>query len=382
VQDVDALAERLRDTEVLVLIRERTQIRAPLIARLPKLRLISQRSVFPHIDIDACTEHGVIVSSNQHAGSPSYAAAELTWGLILAAMRQIPQQMRALQDGRWQIGVGRTLRGRTLGIYGYGRIGAEVAQYGAAFGMKVLIWARQVSLQRAREDGWDVAADKQTFFATCDVLSLHMRLVPETRGIVTVDDLGKMKPTALLVNTSRAGLIATGALEQALDAGRPGMAAVDVYDKEPLRNPQHPLLRMPNVVCTPHIGYVTEDEFEIQFSDIFDQIVCFAAGRPIHVVNPEVLGHAGFDHIEPGAHDPVEPLILDLLEWIGLSARPYSEVIETWRTSCPRLPVWEEANARGYVTRIHSPGGVAEVRVSEAGAAHLRSNRSMPTGNT
>ena len=289
VQEVDALAERLRDTEVLVLIRERTQIRTPLIARLPKLRLISQRSVFPHIDIDACTAHGVIVSSNQHAGSPSYAAAELTWGLVIAAMRQIPQQMQALQAGRWQIGVGRSLRGRTLGIYGYGRIGAEVARYGAAFGMKVLVWAREASRQRAREDGWDVAPDKHAFFETCDVISLHMRLVKDTRGIVTARDLGTMKPTALLVNTSRAGLIVPGALEHALQAGRPGMAAVDVYDEEPLRDVQHPLLRMPNVVCTPHIGYVTEDEYEIQFSDIFDQIVSYAAGHPIHVVNPDVL---------------------------------------------------------------------------------------------
>ncbi|PCE28030.1 3-phosphoglycerate dehydrogenase [Paraburkholderia acidicola] len=289
VQEVDALAERLRDTEVLVLIRERTQIRAPLIARLPKLKLISQRSVFPHIDIDACTARGVIVSSNQHAGSPSYAAAELTWGLVIAAMRQIPQQMQALQTGRWQIGVGRSLRGRTLGIYGYGRIGAEVARYGAAFGMKVLVWAREASRQRAREDGWDVAPDKHTFFEACDVISLHMRLVKDTRGIVTAQDLSKMKPTALLVNTSRAGLIVPGALEHALQAGRPGMAAVDVYDEEPLRDVQHPLLRLPNVVCTPHIGYVTEDEYEIQFSDIFDQIVSYAAGYPIHVVNPDVL---------------------------------------------------------------------------------------------
>jgi D-3-phosphoglycerate dehydrogenase / 2-oxoglutarate reductase len=384
VQDVDALAERLRDTEVLVLIRERTQIRAPLIARLPKLRLISQRSVFPHIDIDACTAHGVIVSSNQHAGSPSYAAAELTWGLVIAAMRQIPQQMQALQAGRWQIGVGRTLRGRTLGIYGYGRIGAEVARYGAAFGMKVLIWARKDSLKRAQEDGWDVAPDKRSFFEACDVLSLHMRLVKDTRGVVTAKDLERMKPTALLVNTSRAGLIAPGALERALHAGRPGMAALDVYDEEPLRDPRHPLLRMPNVVCTPHIGYVTEDEYEIQFSDIFDQIVSYAAGNPIHVVNPEVLAHAASGHFtNPAAdmHSPIEPLILDLLEWIGPGARPYSEVIEAWRTSCPRLPVWEEANAHGYLTRTHSPNGVAEVMLSEAGAAHLRASRSKPTGD-
>ncbi|OFQ42638.1 D-2-hydroxyacid dehydrogenase family protein [Achromobacter xylosoxidans] len=289
VQDVDALAERLRDTEALVLIRERTQIRAPLIARLPKLRLISQRSVYPHIDVDACTAHGVILSSNQHAGTPSYAAAELTWGLVLAGMRRIPQQVEALKNGVWQTGMGRTLRGRTLGIYGYGRIGAEVARYGAAFGMKVLVWAREASRQRARDDGWDVAPDKQAFFEACDVLSLHMRLVPDTRGIVTAADLARMKPSALLVNTSRADLIEPGALVQALRAGRPGMAAVDVFETEPLRDPKDPLLQLPNAICTPHIGYVTEDEYETQFSDVFDQIVSYAAGKPIHVINPAVL---------------------------------------------------------------------------------------------
>ncbi|EGP47738.1 D-2-hydroxyacid dehydrogenase family protein [Achromobacter insuavis] len=289
VQDVDALAERLRDTEALVLIRERTQIRAPLIARLPKLRLISQRSVYPHIDVDACTEHGVILSSNQHAGTPSYAAAELTWGLVLAGMRRIPQAVQLLKQGTWQTGMGRTLRGRTLGIYGYGRIGAEVARYGAAFGMKVLVWAREASRQRARDDGWDVAPDKQAFFETCDVLSLHMRLVPDTRGIVTAADLARMKPSALLVNTSRAGLIEPGALVQALRAGRPGAAAVDVFESEPMTDPQHPLLQLPNALCTPHIGYVTEDEYETQFSDVFDQIVAYAAGKPIHVINPAVL---------------------------------------------------------------------------------------------
>ncbi|OXI82262.1 3-phosphoglycerate dehydrogenase [Burkholderia sp. AU33423] len=366
VQDVDALAERLRDTEVLVLIRERTQIRAPLIARLPKLRLISQRSVYPHIDIDACTAHGVIVSSNQHAGTPSYAAAELTWGLVLAAMRQIPQQMRALQAGNWQIGVGRTLRGRTLGIYGYGRIGAEVARYGAAFGMNVLVWAREASLRRARDDGWNTAPDKPTFFETCDVLSLHMRLVPATRGIVTAEDLGRMKPGALLVNTSRAGLVAPGALEAALQAGRPGMAAVDVYETEPLRDPRHPLLRLPNVVCTPHIGYVTEDEYETQFADVFDQVVSYAAGQPIHVVNPDVLERETAS---------IEPLILDLLEWIGPAGRPYDEVIDAWRTSCPRLPVWEEACARGYVVRHPAHDGVAMVEVNAAGRARLHAGR-------
>jgi D-3-phosphoglycerate dehydrogenase len=289
VQDVDALAERLRDTEALVLIRERTQIRAPLIARLPKLRLISQRSVYPHIDFDACTAHGVILSSNQHAGTPSYAAAELTWGLVLAGMRRIPQQVEALKNGVWQTGMGRTLRGRTLGIYGYGRIGAEVARYGAAFGMRVLVWAREASRQRARDDGWDVAPDKQAFFEACDVLSLHMRLVPDTRGIVTAADLARMKPSALLVNTSRAGLIEPGALAQALRAGRPGMAAVDVFETELLCDPKDPLLQLPNAICTPHIGYVTEDEYETQFSDVFDQIVAYAAGKPIHVINPAVL---------------------------------------------------------------------------------------------
>lgn len=289
VQDVDALAERLRDTEALVLIRERTQIRAPLIARLPKLRLISQRSVYPHIDVDACTEHGVILSSNQHAGTPSYAAAELTWGLVLAGMRRIPQAVQLLKQGTWQTGMGRTLRGRTLGIYGYGRIGAEVARYGAAFGMKVLVWAREASRQRARDDGWDVAPDKQAFFEACDVLSLHMRLVPDTRGIVTAADLARMKPSALLVNTSRAGLIEPGALAQALRAGRPGAAAVDVFESEPMTDPQHPLLQLPNALCTPHIGYLTEDEYETQFSDVFDQIVAYAAGKPIHVINPAVL---------------------------------------------------------------------------------------------
>ena len=289
VQDDDALSARLKDTEALVLIRERTQIRASLLERLPRLRLISQRSVFPHIDIEACTRHGVIVSSEQHSGSPSYAAAELTWGLVISAMRQIPKQMQALRGGRWQIGVGHTLRGKTLGIYGYGRIGAEVASYGAAFGMKVLVWAREASMQRARDQGLAVAASKRAFFEQCDVLSLHMRLVKDTRGIVNVEDLACMKPSALIVNTSRAGLIEPGALEQALQLGRPGMAAVDVFEDEPLLDTAHPLLTMDNVVCTPHIGYVTRDEYEIQFSDIFDQIVAYAAGRPTSVVNPAVL---------------------------------------------------------------------------------------------
>ena len=289
VQDVDALAERLRDTEALVLIRERTQIRAPLIERVPKLRLISQRSVYPHIDVEACTRQGIVVSSNLHAGTPSYAAAELTWALVLAAMRQIPQQVQALKDGVWQTGVGDTLRGKTLGIFGYGRIGEVVAGYGKAFGMKVLVWAREASLEHARADGYATAMDKAQFFAESDVLSLHMRLVDATRGIVTAADLGRMKRSALIVNTSRAPLIEPGALVAALRSGRPGMAAVDVFEQEPLRDPKHPLLNLPNVVCTPHIGYVTRDEYETQFADIFAQITAYAAGKPINVVNPAAL---------------------------------------------------------------------------------------------
>jgi D-3-phosphoglycerate dehydrogenase len=289
VQDLDVLAERLRDTEALVLIRERTKIRAPLIARLDKLKLISQRSVYPHIDIDACTARGIVVSSSQHPGTPSYAAAELTWGLVLAAMRQIPQQMAALKAGHWQIGVGRSLRGKTLGIFGYGRIGAAVAGYGRAFGTKVLVWAREPSLERARADGYATAPSKAEFFEACDVLSLHMRLVDATRGIVTAADLARMKPSALLVNTSRAPLIAPGALLAALQAGRPGMAAVDVYEEEPVRDRDYALFALDNVVCTPHIGYVTRDEYELQFTDIFDQILAYAAGKPINVVNPQAL---------------------------------------------------------------------------------------------
>jgi D-3-phosphoglycerate dehydrogenase len=292
VQDVDTLAERLKDTEVLVLIRERTQIREPLLERLPKLKMISQRSVYPHIDIDACTRLGIVVSSSQHVGTPSYAAAELTFGLVLAAMRQIPQQMAALKSGNWQIGVGHTLRDKTLGIYGYGRIGSVVAGYGKVFGMKLLVWAREPALAQARADGYAAAGSKQEFFEQCDVLSLHMRLVEATRGIVTREDLARMKPSALLVNTSRAPLIAPGALVEALRAGRPGMAAVDVYEKEPLRDTGDPLLCMDNVVCTPHIGYVSRDEYEIQFSDIFDQITAYIAGTPTNVVNPDVLSRA------------------------------------------------------------------------------------------
>lgn len=289
VQDVDSLAERLRETEALVLIRERTQIRAPLLERLPNLRLISQRSVYPHIDIDACTRLGIVVSSDQHAGTPSYATAELTWALILAMARRLPQQVASLKAGRWQFGVGSTLRGKTLGLFGYGRIARAVAATGVSFGMPVLVWARQASREAARADGHRVAASKDELFETADVVSLHMRLVEATRHIVTAADLARMKSSAMLINTSRAGLIEPGALVAALAAGRPGFAGVDVYESEPLTDPGHPLLQLPNALCTPHIGYVTAEEYELQFTDIFDQIVAFAAGSPTNVVNPDVL---------------------------------------------------------------------------------------------
>jgi D-3-phosphoglycerate dehydrogenase len=289
VQDLDALTDRLRDTETLVLFRERTRIEAPLLERLPRLRLISQRSVYPHIDIAACTQLGIVVSSDLHPDTPSYATAELTWALVLAAMRQLPQQVAAMKGGRWQIGVGNTLRGKTLGIYGYGRIGSVVAAYGSAFGMNLLVWAREASLLRARADGYPTASSKAELFERCDVLSLHMRLVDATRGLVTAADLAHMKPTALLVNTSRAGLIEPDALVNAMRAGRPAMAAVDVYETEPVLDTAYPLLAMDNVVCTPHIGYVTRDEYETQFADIFDQVIAYATGAPINVVNPEVL---------------------------------------------------------------------------------------------
>jgi D-3-phosphoglycerate dehydrogenase len=289
VQDTSVLATRLQDTECLVLIRERTKIQADLLDRLPKLKLISQRSVYPHIDIGACTRLGVVVSSSQHPGLPCYAAAELTWALILACARQLPQQVAALKAGKWQTGIGMTLRGKTLGIFGYGRIGATVAGYGKVFGMNVLAWAREESLASARADGYATARSKAEFFETCDVVTLHMRLVPATRHIVKAEDLARMKPDAILVNTSRAPLIEEGALAAALRAGRPGSAGVDVFEHEPVLDPDLPLLQFPNVVATPHIGYVTRDEYEMQFTDIFDQIVAFAAGRPINVVNPDAV---------------------------------------------------------------------------------------------
>ncbi|HAT34703.1 MAG TPA: 3-phosphoglycerate dehydrogenase [Rhodospirillaceae bacterium] len=286
-QDTDALAERLAETEILVLIRERTHIRKELLDQLPNLKFISQRSVYPHIDVDSCTENGVLLCSDLHMDTPSHSTAELTWGLILSAMREIPGQMASLKAGNWQLGVGHSVGFKTLGIYGYGRISRTVIEYAKAFRMNVLVLARPESLKQAEADGLETTSSKEEFFERCDIISLHMRLVDATRGIVTAEDLGRMKESALIVNTSRAPLIAEGALVAALKAGRPGMAAVDVFESEPARD--HPLFEMPNVICTPHIGYVTKDEYEIQFTDIFNQIDAYMAGKPINVINPEVL---------------------------------------------------------------------------------------------
>ncbi|MEO1469540.1 MAG: D-2-hydroxyacid dehydrogenase family protein [Pseudomonadota bacterium] len=290
--DPARLAERVAGAEALVLFRERTRIGADLVDRLPNLRLVSQRSVYPHIDVEALTRKGVVLCSNMHAGTPSYAAAELTLALMLAAFRQIPAQVASIRSGGWQMGVGRTLRGRTLGLYGYGRIAGAVAGYAGALGMEVQWWASDAGRARAAADGARVAESREAFFATSDIVSLHVRLKPETRGIVTAADLAAMRPDALFVNTSRSGLVEAGALEAALAAGRPGFAAVDVFDTEPLTDTAHPLLTNPNVLPTPHIGYVTEDEFDLQFSDIFDQVAAFAAGAPINVINPQALSRA------------------------------------------------------------------------------------------
>lgn len=289
-QETDALAERLQDFEAVVLFRERTKIGGDLLDRLPQLKLISQRGVYPHVDVEACTRNGVLLCSRTSAGTPSHAAAEHTFALLLASARQIPAQMASLQAGTWQTGVGKTLHGRTLGLYGYGRIGRTVAGYAKAFGMKAVFWASEASRERAVQDGETVAESREAFFSESDAVSLHLRLVPATRGIVTAADLSLMKSGSILVNTSRAGLIAEGALLEGLHAGRPGFAAIDVFDREPVTDPADPLVRHPNLVATPHIGFVTEDEFELQFSDIYDQVVAYAAGEPINMINPEVLG--------------------------------------------------------------------------------------------
>ena len=288
VEDTDTLAARLQDAEALVLFRERTRVTRELLEKLPNLRLISQRSVYPHVDVQACTDNIVLFCSNMHAGTPSYAAAELTWALTMAGMRNLPAQMESVKAGRWQAGVGKTLRGRQLGLYGYGRIARAVAGYAEAFGMSVVWWSSEDGRARAAADGATVASSRQAFFSGSDVVSIHVRLKPDTRGIITAADLRAMQPGSLFVNTSRAGLIEPGALLQALNNGRPGNAAIDVFDTEPLTDPDDPLPSHPNLIATPHIGFVTEDEFDLQFADIFDQVNAFAEGAPIHMINPEV----------------------------------------------------------------------------------------------
>ena len=281
VRDVDAVAQRLQETEALVLLRERSQIRRTLIERLPRLKMITLNGPYPHIDVDACTERGIIVCS-EHART-SYATAELTWGLIICAMRAIPSEMARLKGGQWQSRVGTGLRGRTLGVYGYGK----------AFGMRVLIWSREKARGEARNDGYEVAPTREALFEEADVLSMHVRLLPETRGLVTAADLARMKASAVFVNTSRAGLVEGAALVAALRAGRPGFAAVDVYEDEPVFDARDPLLQLDNVVCTPHLGYVERDQLEHYFSDQFERVLAFAAGKPYGVVNPAALSPQG-----------------------------------------------------------------------------------------
>ena len=287
VAEPEALAARMQDAEALVLFRERTQVTEALVSRLPNLRLVSQRGAYPHVDVEALTRRGILLSSDRHKDAPSVAAAELTFALILAALRDLPAQIASARAGRWQSGVGRSAEGRLLGLYGYGGIARRVADYARAFGMEVVWWGSKDGRDRAASDGQRVAATRSAFFAEPDVVSLHQRLVAATRGSIDAEDLLAMRTDAVLVNTARAGLIAPGALLRAIEAGRPGRAALDVFDDEPVTDPADPLLSHPRVIPTPHIGFVTEDELDRQFATIYDQITAFAGGAPINLVNPE-----------------------------------------------------------------------------------------------
>jgi D-3-phosphoglycerate dehydrogenase / 2-oxoglutarate reductase len=286
--DLDELGRRFADADAIVAIRERTRFTAALLDRLPRLALISQTGkIAGHIRLDDCTARGVAVAEG--VGSP-HAPAELTWALIMAARRFIPRETAAMKAGRWQTTLGQVLRGQTLGIWSYGKIGRLVAGYGRAFGMRVITWGREGSLAAARADGFEAAPSRDALFAESDVVSLHLRLDDDTRGIVGAADLGRMKSTALFVNTSRAELVEPGALVDALRAGRPGYAAVDVYEEEPVLDVAHPLLQMENVICTPHLGYVERESYELYFGAAFSNILAYAEGKPINIANPEALG--------------------------------------------------------------------------------------------
>ena len=291
VTDLDTLVDRLQDAEAIVLIRERTWITDELLARLPRLRVISQTSSgVRHIDVEACTRRGVLVTNGT---SGSLAPAELTWALIMASSRHLHAYSAELKRGSWQsaagLGLGRVVRGRTLGIWGYGRIGTLVAGFGRAFGMNVMIWGSESSRGRAVADGLLAAQSQEEFFSQADVISVHLRLVEATVGIVTEADLMRMKPDALFVNTSRAGLVVPDALSRSLRAGRPGFAAIDVFDDEPVSDASHPLVSADNVLATPHIGYVEQDNYEFYFGTAFDNILAYLSGEPDNMVNPEAL---------------------------------------------------------------------------------------------
>lgn len=287
VKGVDALAERFAQAEAIVLTRERTVVDAALLDRLPRLRLISQTgAVAAHLDVAACTERGIAVAAGSGAGT---ATAELAWGLILASARRLVDEANRLKAGQWQGHVGYQLHGRRLGVWSYGRIGKQVAEYGRAFGMHVWVWGGPDSTAKARADGFEVAPSREAFFEQTDVLSLQIRLSPSSRGIVRREDLARMKPTALIVNTSRAELIEPGALVNALQAGRPGFAAIDTFEQEPILGADHPLLALPNALCTPHLGFVEMDNYENYYGTAFRNIVAFAAGTPQGLVNPEAL---------------------------------------------------------------------------------------------
>jgi len=290
-KDAVKLAERLKDAEAVLLTQQRSRFPRAVVERLPKLRLISQTGRNAgHIDVAACTEKGVVVSAGG-AGKPN-PTAELTWALILAALRHIPYEVRRLKEGHWQSTVGTAVSGKTLGIYAFGKIGSIVANIGRAFGMRVTCWGREGSTGRAREAGFDIPPSREAFFENADIVSLHVPLNKETRGLVTARDLARMKPRALIVNTSRAPIIAEGALVVALKQGRPGFAAVDVYEDEPVLGGDHPLLKLDNVVCTPHLGYVEKGTYEAIYGAAIDHILAFAEGKPINVLNPEVLKKA------------------------------------------------------------------------------------------